>query len=331
MRLSLAGQGPRRRHVLYLTMALAGGLLAGTTLAQDAYPTRPVTVVVPFSAGGNTDTMARLLSNYLSGKLGQNFVVENQPTAGGVVATQAVINADPDGHYLLFGAAPSLIIRPLLQELPYDADDLAPVSALGVGPFILGIRKELGPTTLEEFIAFGKDRPGEINYASGGTGGIGHLSAARLAAEAGIDMIEIPYPGGAPASAALLAGEVDVYFGNASEMLRMVDDPGILLIAVSSPERLEQLPDVPAVAEFIPGFVTNSWNGLLAPVGTPQHIIDALAEATIEAANDPELSARLIDLGILPLGTTPAELAELIEYDKTFYAEAVEIAGLEML
>jgi tripartite-type tricarboxylate transporter receptor subunit TctC len=307
-------------------LALAG---AAAVQAQD-YPSRPVTVVVPFSAGGNTDTMARLLADFLSRKFGQNFVVENQPTAGGVVGTQAVVNASADGHYLLFGAAPSLIIRPLLQPLEYGPDDLAPVSALGVGPFILGIRKELGPTTLEEFIAYGKDNPGQINYASGGTGGIGHLSMAMLAAQAGVDMVEIPYPGGAPASAALMAGEVDAYFGNASEMLRMAADPNILLIAVSSPERIEQMPDMPAVAEIIPGFVTNSWNGLLAPVGTPPEIIAALAKGTIEAANDPTISGQLLDLGILPLGTTTEELGDLIENDKTFYTEAVAVAGLEM-
>lgn len=320
-----------RRHLLQLGAAgVAASILPGQAFAQGAYPRGPVTVIVPFSAGGNTDTMGRLLCNYLSEKFGQNFVVENQPTAGGVVATQAVVQAEPDGSYLLFGSATSLIIRPAMQETPYGPDDLMPVSALGAGPFILGIRRELGPTTLEEFLAYAAEHPGEINYASGGSGSIGHLSGAQLAAVAELDMVEIPYPGGAPASAALLAGEVDIYFGNASEMLRMVEDPNILLIAVSSPERMEQLPDIPAVSEIFPGFSTSSWNGLLAPLGTPPEIIEALEQATIEAANDPAIVERLIALGIKPLGTTSLELAEMIEGEKVFYLDAIRAAGLEI-
>lgn len=325
--------GLSRRKLLQYGAAGAAGALAfggmrAPAMAQDVYPTRPVTVIVPYSAGGNTDTMARLACNYLGQKLGQNFVVENLPTAGGVVATESVVTADPDGYRLLFGAATMIIIRPLLQPLNYGADDLIPVSALGAGPYILGVRAALGPKTLEEFIAFAKERPGEINYASGGTGGNAHLTTARFAAQAEIDIVEIPYPGGGPASAALLAGEVDMYFGNASELLRMADNPDIVLIGVSTPQRMEQLPDVPSVAEQIPGFVARSWNGFLAPVGTPREIVDIIAQGTIEAANDPEINARLIDLGIVPLGTTPEELGELIEADKTFYQEAVDIAGL---
>jgi tripartite-type tricarboxylate transporter receptor subunit TctC len=329
----LTGKGfSRRDFIKHGAAGLAGtaalGSLPLSSLAQGAYPSRPVTVIVPYSAGGNTDTMARLACQYLSNKLGQNFVVENQPTAGGVVATESVVNAAPDGYQLLFGAATMIIIRPLLQPLNYDADDLLPVSAIGAGPYIIGVRRELGVATLEEMIAYAKEHPGEINYASGGTGGNAHLTTARFAAQAEIDIVEIPYQGGAPASAALLAGEVDMYFGNASELLRMKDDPNVLLLGVSTPERMDQLPDVPAVAEIIPGFVARSWNGFLAPVGTPQEIIDMVAEGTIEAANDPEIRATLVDLGIVPLGTTPAELGELIEADKSFYREAVDIAGL---
>jgi tripartite-type tricarboxylate transporter receptor subunit TctC len=319
----------RRAFLQYTAAGAAAGAL-GTVPAFAAtdYPTRPVTVIVPYSAGGNTDTMARLACNYLTQKHGISFVVENQPTAGGVVGTETVARADADGYTLLFGAATMIIIRPILQELNYDDSSFAPVSILGTGPYILGIRSSLPPTNLEEFIAYAKENPGTINYASAGTGGNAHLTTAKFSASAEIDIVEIPYPGGGPASTAFAGGEVDMYFGNASEMMRLVDNPDIRLLAVSSPERMAALPDLPALAEVFENFRATSWNGFLAPAGTPQEIIDIIEQGTMEAARDPEISARLTSLGILPVGSSAAELAEIIEQDKVFYGEAIEIAGL---
>lgn len=322
-----------RRDILkYGAAGTAASMLMGTSVgsafAQAKYPSRPVTVLVPYAAGGNTDTMARLACQFLSKKLGQNFVVENQPTAGGIVATETVARSDKNGYTLLFGAATNIIILPLMQNLSYTADDLTPISALGAGPYILAARRSLGQENLADFIAYAKERPGEINYAVGGIGGNTHLTMARFEALTGLKFEKIPYAGGGPATAAILAGEVDVYFGNASELLKMVDNPDIVLLAVTTAERLPQAPDLPTVAETIPGFVARSWNGFMGPADLPQEIVTAIEEAIVEAGKDPEIRQRLNQLGIVPLGTTQKELFEIIEADKIFYKEAVELAGL---
>jgi len=326
-------QGITRRDILkYGSAGMAASIMAGAGLgsafAQAKYPSRPVTVLVPYAAGGNTDTMARLACNFLSKKLGQNFVVENQPTAGGIVATETVARSEKDGYTLLFGAATNIIILPLMQDLSYSGDDITPISALGAGPYILAVRKSLGQETLSDFIAYAKANPGQINYAVGGIGGNTHLTMARFEALTEIKLEKIPYAGGGPATAALLAGEVDVYFGNASELLKLKDNPDIVLLAVTTSERLVQAPDLQTVAEVIPGFVARSWNGFMGPAGLPQEIVSAIEEATVEAGKDPEIRERLNQLGIIPLGTTQKELLEIIEADKVFYTEAVNLAGL---
>jgi len=309
--------------------SFAGATLPGTAYAQSSpFPARPVTVLVPYAAGGNTDTLARLACQFLSKRLGQNFVVENLPTAGGVVATETLSRAEKDGHTLMFGAETTIVIMPLMQNLNYSVDDIAPLSALAAGTYILATRKSLGLTTLAEFVAYAKENPGKLNYAVGSIGGNTHLSMARFAKLTEIELEKIPYPGGGPATAALLAGEVDAYFGNASELLKLASNPEIVLLAVSSAERLKQAPDLPTVAEFLPSFVARTWNGFMAPAGLPADVVETIVNATIEASKDPEIRERMEVLGITPLGTTQAELLAMIEEDKAFYTEAVEIAGL---
>lgn len=320
-----------RRTALLGIGAAAVGMPSIAARAQS-WPTRPVTVVVPYAPGGNTDMMARLVSQYMEEKLGQAFVIENRAGGGGAVGAIAVSRAQPDGSTLLFGASTQIINIPMLQKVSYDPKkDLTPISIFGAGPYLLGIKSSLPCKTLAEFVAHVKANPGKLNYSTAGIGGNVHLNTALFIAKAGLDMTAVPYKSGAPAMAALVAGEVEMYFGNASEVMQHTDTPQIRVLAVSTPQRLAQLPDVPTVAETYPGFNTSSWNGFFAPTGTPQPIIDIVAAQTIAAAKTPAIIERLAKLAIVPYGTTPAEFRSIIEDSRVANRIAMQAAGLPIV
>ncbi len=248
-----------------LSVPIGAAVFGATTLQAraDDWPTRTVTVVVPYAPGGNTDMMARLASQYLSEKLGQSFVVENRAGGGGSLGAVQVAHAPPDGYTFLFGASTQIINIPLMEKVSYDPEkDFAPVSIFGAGPYLLGVKSSLPVSTLQELVDYAKARPGKLNYSTAGAGGSLHPPTTQMfLSRAGLDMVAIPYKGGAPAMAALVAGDVDVYFGNASELMAQGDNDRIKILAVSTPKRLEQLPNVPTVAETFPGYDTSSWNG----------------------------------------------------------------------
>lgn len=320
-----------RRAVLTGAASLA---LAGSIRRSHAadWPTRPVTVIVPYSPGGNTDMMARLASQYLSDKLGQSFVVENRPGGGGSVGAVAVSRAAPDGYTLLFGASTQIINIPMLQKVPYDPmKDFVPISIFGAGPYLLGIKSSLPAKTLAEFVAHVKANPGKLNYATAGIGGNVHLNSALFISRAGLDMVSVPYKSGAPAMAGLAAGEVEMYFGNASELMQHIGSRQIRILAISTLKRIPQLPDVPTVAETYPGYDTSSWNGFFAPAGTPQPIIDLVEKHVIAAAKEPAIVERLNRLAILPFGTTQAEFKATIERSRIANREAMKAAKLPIM
>ena len=276
-------------------LGLGATLLSSAAPSAHAagWPSRSVTVVVPYAPGGNTDMMARLASQYLADKLGQPFVVENRAGGGGSVGAVAVAKAQPDGYTLLFGASTQIINIPMLQKVSYDPQkELVPISIFGAGPYLLGVKASLPVNTLAEFIGHVKANPGKLNFATAGVGGNIHLNTALFVARAGLDMVAVPYKSGAPAMGALAAGEVEMYFGNASEVMGHTGNKAIKVLAVSTLQRLPQLPDVPTVAETYPGFDTSSWNGFFAPTGTPQEIVDMLARETIAAAKQPAIVDR---------------------------------------
>ena len=311
----------------------AAALCAATGVARAAdWPTRPVTLVVPYSPGGNTDMMARLAGQYLADKLGQPFVIENRAGGGGAVGAIAVAHAQPDGYTLLFGASTQIINIPMLQKVSYDPQkDLVPISIFGAGPYLLGIKASLPCNTMQEFISYVKASPGKYNYATAGIGGNVHLNTALFVTRAGLDMVPVPYKSGAPAMAALVAGEVEMYFGNASELMQHTDSKFIKILAVSTLQKLKQLPDVPTVAETYPGFNTSSWNGFFAPTGTPTPILDLLARETIAAAKEPAIVDRLNRLAILPFGTTQDEFRKTIEESRVANRVAMKAAGLPII
>jgi len=304
--------------------------LAPQFLQAQSWPQRPVKLVLPFAAGGNTDSQARILSPRLSAAFRQQFIVENRVGAGGAIAAEYVAKSPADGYTLFFTAASQISILPLVQKVNYDSlKDFAPISIFGTNPFVLGVNASLPARNLKEFIDYVRAHPGQINYSSGGTGSVGHLTPALFASRAGLKMTHIPYKGGAPAVADLVGGQVQVYFGNPSELIPHAKSGRIFLLAVSSEKRAPQLPELPAIAELYPGFNIVTWNGMLAPAGTPKEIIDGLAQEMIKTTRDPAVVEQLNKIGIDPLGNTPAEFAEFIRNEASLWRDAVNAAGIK--
>jgi tripartite-type tricarboxylate transporter receptor subunit TctC len=220
----------------------------------------------------------------------------------------------------------------MLQKVAYDpAKDFAPISIFGAGPYLLGVKASLPVNTLAEFVACVKANPGKLNYATAGIGGNIHLNAALFIARAGLDMVSVPYKSGAPAMAGLVGGEVEMYFGNASELMQHADSKQIRILAISTLQRIAQLPDVPTVAETYPGFDTSSWNGFFAPTGTPTAIVDLVEKHVIAAAKQPDIVERLNRLAILPMGTTQADFKGVIERSRVANREAMKAANLPII
>ncbi len=312
-----------------LIAALGATLLATNALAQ-AWPSKPVRIVVPFAAGGNTDQQARIVAERLSVTLGQQFVVENRVGAGGAIAAEFVAKSPADGYTVLMSAVSQMAIVPFLQKVSYDpVKDFAPVSIVGTNPFVLGIHESVPAKTVQEFVAYVKSNPGKLNYSSGGNGSIGHLSGALFVQRAGVQMAHIPYKGGAPAVADLVAGVVQMYFGNASELIQHSKSGKIKLLGVSSLKRAPQLPGLPAIAEAYPGFQTITWNGLLAPAGTPRDVVNRFAAEVKKVVNEPSVIARLDAIGVDPDGSSPEEFAKTIAADIKQWGDAVKAAGIK--
>ena len=317
---------PRVRVALMLSLVLP--LVPTPLQAQSTdWPTKAVTVVVPFAAGGNTDVMARMASNHLTTALKQSFVVENRVGAAGALAAAYVAQAAPDGYTLLFGAAPQIAVVPRIQKVNYDPlKDLVPVSVFGTGPFVLAINAAIPAKTMQEFVTYGKGK--KLNYGSGGTGSIGHLSGALFVARAGLDSVHVPFKGGGPAMTALVGGQIDMYFGNASEIIPHAEDGKVRILGVATDKRMQQLPSVPTISELYPNFALNSWNGFLAPAKTPPVIINKLAQQAIAAARDPAVVAQLTKLGIEANGTTPEQFAEQIAREQPQFDAAIKAANM---
>ena len=253
-----------------LALAAAGWFAPASAYAQATdWPTRSVTVVVGYAAGGNTDVMARMASKTLSEELKQSFVVDNRVGAGGAIAATYAAQAAPDGYTLFFAASPQIAIVPQIQKVNYDPKkDFAPVSIFGTGPFILGISSSIPAKTLAEFVAYAKTR--KINYGSSGAGSVAHLAAALFVARAGLDAVHVPFRGSGQVTAALLGGQIDMFFGNASEIIPQAESGKVRILGVAAPQRMKQLPNVPTISETYPGMSLTSWNGFLVPAKTPR-------------------------------------------------------------
>jgi tripartite-type tricarboxylate transporter receptor subunit TctC len=319
----------RRTSLLLLLSVLVASIASVAPLSATEWPTRPVTVVVPFAAGGNTDMMARLGAQQLSTKLGQSFVVENRPSAGGALATGLVAAAAPDGYTLLFAASSMINLTPQLQKLAFDpVKQLVPITNVGTGTQMIAIKRALPVKTLPEFLAYAKANPGKLNFTVAGTQNISHLAPALLFARAGVDLVMIPAKGGPQAVSDVMSGRIDLYFGNSSELLPHMDSEHIRLIAVGTAHRLAVALDIPTVAETLPGFEFSSWNGFLAPTGTPEPIITVIRSEIAALAKSPEISERLTKLGIIPGGLSAEQNEAVFRKDRESFAAAIKAAGI---
>jgi tripartite-type tricarboxylate transporter receptor subunit TctC len=310
-------------------LVLAGILVSSQVYADD-WPSRRITVVVPYGAGGHTDIMARLLAGQLSKSLGANVIVENKAGAGGVIGTTFASRAKPDGYTLLFASTAQISIAPRIQaSVDYQPlTSFVPISLLGTNPHILAVNASLPVKTLDEFVAYAKVHPGEINYGSGGRGALAQLAAALFAARNNLQLTHIPFKGGAETMTALMAGQIQMYLGSSSEIMSSLSGGAIKALAVSTKGRFASLPNLPPIADVSPGYEITSWNGLFVPAGTPQDIVDRLEKAAAEAARDPDIVDRLNKLGITAVGNTSAEFKTVIEIEQSLYDQAVRAAGL---
>jgi tripartite-type tricarboxylate transporter receptor subunit TctC len=319
-----------RRNFLRLVPYAAA--LSGTSrLARaEAYPARPVRLTVGFPAGGVVDTLARLIGQWLWEHLGQPFVVDNRPGAGGNIATESVVRAPPDGHTLLMVNIPHAINPALYDKLAFNfIRDIAPVAGIMRSPGLMVVNPSMAARTVPQFVAYVRANPGKVNMASGGNGTTGHVFGELFKFMTGVDMVHVPYRGGAAAVTDLIGGQVQVYFGPVSETIAHVSVGKLRPLAVTTAERMEVLADVPAMAEFIPGYEASGWHGVGAPAGTSRQIVEALNAEINAALADPKVKARLVDLGGSVLRGSGAEFGKLIADETEKWAKVVKFAGLK--
>jgi len=321
----------RRRNFLKLGgAAVALPLVARRAAALD-YPTRPVHILIGQAAGSASDIIARLIGQYLSQRLGQQFIVEIRPGPTGSIATEAVVRAAPDGYTLLLMNSQNTISAALLPDLPFDlVRDIAPIAIATRVALIMEVLPTFLAQTVPEFIAYAKANPGKINFASGGVGGPQHVAGELFNYMAGVDLVHVPYHGSTPGIAALLAGDVQMMFDVTPTALPQVSAAKLHALAVTTPERVDFLPDVPAMAEFLPGYEAFAWAAFGAREGTPAAAIDILNKGINAAMLDPAVKARLVDLGglIMP-SNSPGEFAYFIAADTEKWIKVVKFAKLK--
>ena len=319
---------PHRRQFLHL----ASGAVELPALSQIAsaqtYPTRPVRLVVGFAAGQAIDILARLIAQSLSERFGQQFIVENRPGGGGNIATEAVVRAPPDGYTLLAVGSNNMINATLYEKLNFDfIRDIALVASIYRVPQVMEVNPSFPAKTLPELIAYAKANPGKINFASAGNGSVAHVTAELFKMMAGVNMQHVPYRGAAPALTDLLGGQVHLMFDNMPSSIEHIRAGRLRPLAVTATARLEGLPDVPTVADFLPGFETSAWAGIGAPKNTPAEIIDQLNRETNAALADPKLKARVADLGGMVFPLSPAEYEKSVAEETEKWGKVVKFSG----
>ena len=317
----------RLLHALVCAVTLGASSLAG---AQGGYPSQPVRLIVPFAPGGSTDVLARVVADGLRKELGQSVVVENRAGAGGSVGTTSVTREQPDGYTLLWGGTSSMVVAPALYpKLDYDPiTSFTPIGMAVRGPLILVSRPALPSPDLKALLDLSRRQP--LTVASAGTGSVGHLTAELFDRSAGVDILHIPYRGGAPALSDVLGGQVDLLFDTVTLLYPQIAGQKLRAYAVTGAQRYPKLPDVPTVAEVLgKPFEAYSWFGLMAPANTPQPVIERLTKALGAAARDPEVKRQLADLGLEPVGDTPEQFAQSIRSDLDKWSQVVKQAGIK--
>ena len=315
-------------------LQLAAGAVAAPAVARrafaDAYPGRPVRLLSGFAPAGGNDIIARLIGQSLTERMGQTFIVENRPGAGTNIATEIVINSPPDG-YTLFVTNPSNAINATLYEkLNFNfMRDMLPVAGVAQAPAVLAINSSVPAKSVTEFIAHAKANPGRINMGSAGIGSTGHLAGELFKVMAGVNLIHVPYRGNAPALTDLIAGQIEVLFPSLGSSIEYVKTGKLRALAVTGATRSDAVPDLPTVAETLPGYQAASFYGIGAPRNTPAEIVEVLNKAVNAGLVDPKLNARLADLGYVPLPGTPASFGKLIADETEKWGKVIKFAGIK--
>jgi tripartite-type tricarboxylate transporter receptor subunit TctC len=319
-----------RRQFLHLAVGAAALPSRSRIARAQAWPTRPVRLMVGFPAGGVADLFARLFGQWLSERLGQQFIIENRPGAGSNLATEAVIRALPDGYTLLQFTSANSWNAALYDKLNFDIiRDIAPVASTHFGIGVVVVHPSFPAKTFPEFIAHAKANPGKINMASGGAGSAQHVYGELFKSMAGVDMLHVPYRGGAPALTDLLAGQVPVMFDTLATSIEHIRAGKLRALAVTSATRSKVLPETPAVAEFVPGYEAIGWQGLGAPRGTPADIIDRLNKEINAGLADPRIKARIMDLGYTVFANSPADFGKFVVAYTEKWAKVIRAANIK--
>lgn len=321
---------PTRRALLALAALSLAVPMAGAR--AETYPSRPVKLVVPYPAGGTTDIIARLIATQLSEKLGQPFVVDNRAGASGAIGTSAVAKSAPDGYTLLMGTANTHGINSALQKtLPYDAlKDFAPITVVASTPNVLVVNPSLPAQNLPELIALAKKEPGKLNYGSTSAGGSPHMSAELLKMMTGINISHVPYKGAAPMLTDLVGGHIPIGFDNLPSAMPFIESGKLRAIAVTTAKRWPGAPNIPTIAETVPGYEVSGWFGILAPAGTPPAIVDLIQKTVAEAVAKPEVRKQLEAVGAEPVANTPAAFAKQIEADVARWKTVADTTGVKL-
>ena len=319
-----------RRNFLHLA-AGAVALLATSRIAwAQAYPMRPVRLIVPIAPGGASDITARLIGQWLSERLGQPFIIENRPGGGNNIGTEAVVRAPADGYTLLLCGITNATNATIYDKLNFDfIRDIAPVAGISHGPFVMVVNPSVPAKSLPEFIAYAKANPGKISMASSGIGAATHLAGELFKMMAVIDMVHVPYRGGGPAVTDLIAGQVQVYFASTVASIQYIRAGRLRALAVTAAMRSDALPDIPTVGEFLPGYEASTWYGVGAPKATPAEIVEKLNKEINAGLADAKIKARLLDLGGDVLALSPTDFGKLIADETEKWAKVVKFANIK--
>jgi tripartite-type tricarboxylate transporter receptor subunit TctC len=320
----------QRRKFLSLAAGAAALPAVSRRARAQAYPSRPVRIIVGFPAGGATDIQARLMGQWLSERLGQQFIIENRAGASGNIGTEAVVRAPADGYTLLQVVTPNAINSALYTSLPFDfVRDIAPVIAAARLAYVVVVHPSVPATTIPEFIAHAKANPGKINYGSAGPGTPQNITCELFKMMAGVNLVHVPYRGGAPATTDLVGGHLQVIFCPVSECIEQIKTGKLRALAVTTAKRLDVLPDVPPVGDFVPGYEASGFAGIGVPKGTPADIIGLLNKELNAGLADARIRARIEELGGTPLGGSPAEFGTIISEATEKWAKVIKFAGIK--
>jgi tripartite-type tricarboxylate transporter receptor subunit TctC len=319
----------RQRFLKLIASAVALPTFARIATGQN-YPSRPIRIIVGFPPGGAADVTARLIGQWLSERLGQPFIIENRPGAGTNIGTEAVAKSPADGYTLLLVSVANTVNASLYESLNFDfIRDITPVAGLVRGPLVMEVNPSVPATTVPEFIAYAKANPGMINIASAGIGTPGHMASELFQLLTDLDLLDVPYRGGAPALTDLLAGQVHVMFDNLPTSLEYIRAGKLRALAVSTITRSDTLPDLPTVSEFVPGYEISSWFGIGAPRNTPRQVVDKLNAEINAGLTTPKLKAHLMDLGSSPLIGSPADFGSLIVKETEKWRKVIRAAKIK--